>query len=695
MTLIFEHPVWILLPAAIIAALVSYFLYRRDSKNAHFGKTLRVFLFLLRFTGLVFILLFLLKPLLKTSERELEAPIILVAQDNSQSLILGADSSFYQDQWPAELNGLMSDLEGDFEVRGFTFGERLSEFIDSLDYSGRVTDVSELLEGLFNRYSNRNVGAVVIASDGIYNTGKNPLYSGRKLNAPVYTIALGDTSKRRDLRISEVITNKLAYLGNRFPLEINLEALKAAGVTSQLTIEHKGKIVFSETLRFESENSLWSKRVLLDADQAGLQKYTIQIAPVEGEQSIRNNKRDVYIDVLENKQQILILAASPHPDLAALRNAISSNSNYEVSVEVASEFSGKASDYSLVIFHRIPSQTKEGQAVLTEVMQKGRPFLMVLGTDMDIAGFNSLKLGYSYVGYRESTSDIFASYAKGFPHFVVGEETQRMFTELPPLAVPFGDFQTAPGVVSLVNRRVGSIETQVPLISFNQVNGAKIGVIGGEGLWRWRMVNYLRSDQHDRFDRMISGMVQYLASRDDRRRFKVNAPRDLNENQRILFNAEVYNASYEAVNDPEVELKVVSATNDEYRYTFGRTGTGYRIDLGTLPAGEYTWEATTSQGGQSFKETGELNIQEIRLEMAALEANHAVLYRLASENAGEMFFPDQLNALTQAIRSNDDVVTLSYERTSLSDLINLKWLLFIILLLFSVEWLLRKWSGSY
>lgn len=695
MTLLFEHPVLLLLPAALIAAALSYFLYRRDGKNKHFSPPLRMVLAVLRFLAFMFIAFFLLKPLLKTSERELEPPILLFAQDNSQSLVLNGDSSFYRNEWPAMMGSLAARMGEDYDVRGFSFGERLSERFDSIDFRDRATDLSEAINGLYNRYSNRNIGAVIIASDGIYNTGMNPLYSGRKLNAPVYTIALGDTTRRLDLRIAEVAANKLAYLGNRFPMEIVVEARKAAGQNTRVTVEHKGKTIYNEPLSITDDYLLETRKLLLDAKESGMQKYTITVEPIANEVTTRNNRREVYIEVLENRQKVLILGAAPHPDLAAIRKAIGSNLTYEVDVALANEFTGNVTDYSLVIFHRIPAITRAGQAVLNEVMAKGRPFLMVLGSGMDLGAFNNLKLGYLYSGYRESLTDIHGTYAKGFPHFNVDEESRRMFRDLPPLAVPFGDFQAAPGVVSLVNRRVGTIETEVPLISFNQVGATKLGIVGGEGLWRWRMVNYLRSGSHERFDRLVSGVVQYLASRDDRRRLKVSGPREVTESERIVFNAEVYNASYEPVNDPDVELVMRNADGELYIYGLGRTGTGYRLDLGSLPSGEYTWEATTAQGGQSFKESGAINITAIRLESANLEANHALLYRLAKENGGDMYFPNQLDALEQAIRTSRDVVTLSYERSKLADLINLRWLLFIVLALLSAEWLIRKWSGSY
>lgn len=695
MELIFEYPLAWLIPATLVAGLLSYILYRNDQRNANFSPRLRLILALLRFSALMIIAFLLLKPLIKATERQEEAPILLIAQDNSSSLVLNPDSGFYLNEWPDQLRGLVDRLAENYEVRTLSFGDRLTESIDSIDYSESSTDLSELLDGIYNRFSNRNVGAVVIASDGIYNSGTNPSYGGKRIEAPIYTIALGDSTQRRDLRISEVAANKLAYLGNRFPIEIVTEARKADGTSTRITIEHDGKVVFNELLSLDKPYVLDTRRAIIEADKPGLQRYVITLAPVDNEVTTKNNRREVFVDVIENRQKILILGAAPHPDLAAIRKATESNLTYEVSIALADEFEGDFDDYSLVVLHGMPSATGNGKGIPAELLANDRPMLLVLSGDLDDRAFNDLKIGYRIDGYQRRLTDVYASYAKGFTYFQVSEDAMRMFTELPPLQVPFGDFQAAPGVVSLLNRRLGNMETGIPLVSFNQVNGTKIGVIGGEGLWRWRMVGFLQNNTHEVFDRWFSGIVQYLASRDERRRFKVNAPRELFENDRLVFLAEVYNASYEPFMEADIALELTGENGEVFSFGFSRSANNYRYDAGSLPPGDYTWVASTSVGGERFTDAGKVSIKSVQLEASSLEANHKLLNDLALSNGGKMFRPDELNAFEQTLRASDEIVTVSYEHTRLSDLINLQWLLAALVGLLAVEWLLRKWSGNY
>lgn len=695
MSLTFEHPSWLLLLCAIGAGSIAWYLYRKDRSNRNFPASARIALAIFRFAALFTIGFFLLKPLVKSIERELEAPLLIVAQDNSRSLVLGGDSTFYRNEWPIALQELQATLGERYEVQAFRFGEALQEGIETLDYSDQISDYSKALEGLYNRFSKRNIGAVILAGDGIYNAGSDPRYGPQSLQAPHFTIALGDTSKRRDLRILEVAYNKIAYLGNRFPIEIVSESRKAQGERTRVSILHKGIVRYSEELTIGNEYVLDQRQVFLDADEAGIQKFTVRIDAIDGETSLLNNAQELYIEVIENKQKVLILAASPHPDVAAIANAIGSNKNYEVERALADEFSGSVEEYNLVVMHQLPAASGKGNSLLRKVREQRIPCLMVLGGQSDIDYFNAMELGYELKGHRPASTSVYGSLAEGFTLFRVPEQFEQTLAYLPPLEVPFGDFLSAPGVSSLIKRRVGSIETAVPLISFNRVGEQKIGLIGGEGIWRWRMMSAVRTGDHRLFDSMFSGMVQYLASKDDRRPFRVRAPQEINENDPLIISAELYNEAYEAVNDPEVELVLTNESGERFTFAFVRTSSAYRLDAGKLAPGAYSWKAECRLGGVKHEAEGRLTIRPLQLEAIRTEAQHQLLYLFANERGGSLFFPTELDALVEAIDRSGEAVTISYERKVLSDLINLKWILFVIMGLLSVEWLMRKWHGSY
>ena len=52
----------------------------------------------------------------------------------------------------------------------------------------------------------------------------------------------------------------------------------------------------------------------VEAKKAGLLHLTINIPDMEGESTTENNKKDIFIEVIEGKEKILIISPAPHPE---------------------------------------------------------------------------------------------------------------------------------------------------------------------------------------------------------------------------------------------------------------------------------------------------------------------------------------------------------------------------------------------
>ncbi len=696
MSIVTEAPIWFLLLCILAGLIYAGALYFRDRFNRTYGSFLASVLGTLRFCCITLLAFFLLKPLIKTINRDVEKPIIVVAQDNSQSLVVGADSSYYNNEYQQQLKGLINQFGEDYEIRSYNFGSEVREGIDSLKYNEKLTDFSKLLDEVYNKFSGRNLGAIIVASDGLYNKGSNPVYAYKKLNAPVFTIALGDTTVHKDVLLSNVAANRLAYLGNQFPMKIMVEGRKAQGETATLTVSKKGNNVFSKNISFTGERFSEEVNLTLQAGEVGLQKYTVTISSVSDEITYANNRKDIFIDVMDSRQKVLVLAYSPHPDLNAIRDAIVSNESYQVEVKLIDDFSGSISEYSLVVFHQLPAVGGNGMSAIQNALKANVPSLFVWGSQTDFRAFNDLKLGYSLEFYRNSNTDVGASFAEGFSLFTMEEDIKLMFKTLPPLQVPFGDVAFSPGVTNLIQQQVGQIETKNPLISFNKTgDNNKVGLIAGEGIWRWRLGAFQQFETHEYYNSFVTKLVQYMASKEDRSLFRVNGTNDFLENESVVFDAELYNASYEPITNREIKMTIRNEEDEIFEYNFSPNETRYKLNVGQLPVGNYSYTANAMTDIGTQTEKGEFSVSALQLELVNTIADHRLLYQFAKDNNGEMVYPQNMNSLVDMIRGKKEIVSISYESKQLKDLINYKWILVLLIALLSAEWLLRKRAGTY
>jgi hypothetical protein len=160
----------------------------------------------------IFIVSFLLlSPVVKYLKIYFDKPLIIVAQDNSESINKGLKSDNYTQQ----LTRFFNALEKDFEFKSFLFGEdikdeRLATFKD------KETNFDPLFDHIKDKYTNNNIGALILISDGIYNKGTNPVYRSKDVPYPVYTVTVGDTSRNKDIILKSVYSNKIAFAGDFF-----------------------------------------------------------------------------------------------------------------------------------------------------------------------------------------------------------------------------------------------------------------------------------------------------------------------------------------------------------------------------------------------------------------------------------------------------------------------------------------------
>lgn len=693
LNIVTESPGWFIIFCLLAGLAYSALLYYKNSKEDFNPLTLKL-LAAFRFIAVTIIAFLLLTPMLKSFFRNFEKPILILAQDNSESLVVGEDSAFYLDQYSKQFQELAKDLEKDYSVRIYTFGDKVTEG-DEFDFTGQQTDISSLFEEILTRYSNRNVGAMLLATDGLYNKGINPVYSSEKVKFPVYTLALGDTSIKKDLFLRRVNFNRIAFKGNIFPIEVIAGANLYQGQTSVLTVTQDGTTLFSQNLTFTSNHHSETVRISLTADKAGLQRYVISVRPLEGEITLVNNSQEIFVDVLDTKQKILILSQSPHPDIAALKEAIESNFTNEVTHSVFSQFTGNVGEFNLIILHQLPGGKENIAKIITESGQKGIPILYILGSQSNLSQFNGLNAGMQILAERDLFNEALPLLNKEFSLFTISPETLKAIEGFPPLVSPFGEIRTQVSANTLFNQQIGSLATGYPLILFNQTLNNKTGIIAGEGIWRWRIANFQKQGSHNAFNEIISKIVQYLSVKADRSYFRVTAENNFMENEPIRFDAEVYNQSYELINTPDVEMTIKNSTGETYPFLFGKTANAYQLNAGVLPVDSYTYEAAVRVGDKLYRSQGEFTVSPLDIEAMNTIADHNLLFRLASRHNGEMIYPAGMAGFPEMLKARDDIRTVVYSEKRLSELVNLFWVFLFILALLTAEWFIRKRGGSY
>lgn len=688
-----DKSAWLIPFCLLLGAGYAALLYLREKKY-ELPKSRKIIAGILRGTFVSIIAFLLLSPALSIESRITEEPIIIVAQDNSASIRLGSDSAFYLYHYPDRMISLIEELKARYDVSELSFSGEVSEGI-SFSFDGKVTDISNLLSHVANRYGHRNVGALVLATDGIHNHGIDPMYAESHFGFPVYVIAMGDTAIRRDLSAVTVVHNRIAYLGNRFPVQIVLNASMSDGLSAALTVERYGRTLHRETLFFSGQDYNREIELFLLADSVGNHEYQIRLTPLTGETNIANNVLNFFVEILETRHRVLFLFNSPHPDISAIRQSLERIGHYETSVHAVREFDGNVAPYNLVILHGLPSIQNPSVTLFNQLRDQKIPALIIISHSTSTELMDVVRTGLSIEQTRGLTDEALPQLNEGFGLFALSQEVRDMIPTFPPLTVKSGIYKPEGNIQIMLYQRIGQIASPYPLLLFSEKDGVRRGILTGEGIWRWQLSGFQQKNNHAPFDEIISKVVQYIAIREERRRFRVHTDDSWLENQPVEIIAELYNESYEPVTEPEVIAHITSASGDRHEYTFSRSGSVYRLNAGILQPGEYQYVASTLWGGQKWAASGEFTVMPLHLEQLSTVANHGLLYRIVTRFDGKMLLSAEMDQLPQLLDARQEIKPVVDYSRRYRDLIDLPWLMLALLLLMGLEWALRRSSGAY
>lgn len=696
--LTFQYPVWFVLLCVLLGAAYALVLYFRDKTFHEQSERLNWILGALRFITVTLLSLLLLSPLLKSVVTESKKPVIILAQDQSESI--GAEMN---DQaratYQQSFENLAQELARDYEVQQYSFGSEVREGVD-FTFNDKVTNISKLMTNVYDLYSNQNLGAIILATDGIYNEGSNPLYLNTQLSAPIYTVALGDTTVKKDIVLKRVFYNKIAYLGDKFTVQVDISAQNSAGTNTNLSVYkvegNNNRKLQQVPVNIDRNDFFTTREIVLDADQSGVQRFRVVVEPVSGEASNANNSKDIFIDVLDARQKILIIANSPHPDVTALRQSINTNKNYQVELAYANDIKVNVADFDFVILHQLPSRINNISGVLNTLKNQRIPRLFIAGMQTNFSQLNQVQSLMTIQANGNSSNDVQARPVPGFNNFTLSEELLQDLPTFPPLTSPFGEFQAAPDAAVLLTQRIGKVDTKFPLLVLGEEDGVKVGVLAGEGIWKWRLFDFLQNQNHEIFDELLGKSVQFLSLKEDKRKFRVTPVKNIfNENEQVLFDAELYNDNYELINEPDARIVITNSDGKDFDFTFNKSGRAYSLNAGIFPVGNYTFRASVTNAGQNLTATGQFSVQPVQLELFETTANHNLLRLLSEQYGGAMVYPDKMTQIVELIKDKGTVKPVIYETAKTRAVINLKWIFFLLLFLLAGEWFLRRYFGAY
>lgn len=701
----------------LILAMLGFSIYAYRRTIPPISNFFKRILIVLRWLGLSILIFMLFEPALEMNTVETLEPKTLVFLDNSKSVSYEREENNLKEKYLNSIknSNLKSENFEFFKFTNETF-EIVNDSLDKLELDGDLTNLETVFERIQRKRANENIGSVVLFSDGNFNDGNNPIYDASEIGLPVYTVTVGDTSEFSDVQISSIVTNEIAYVNSAIPINAIIKSSNYDVDSVSVNLIVDGKKIDTKKINLKSDKESYFETFEYVPESEGAKSIEVEIETLPREVSINNNFKVEFIKVLDNKKSISLFAGAPSYDVSILSKILSEDANSELKKFIQKKgrtfyqepTDGEILETQLFVFAGFPNNSTPDNLLqkIAQEIKKGKPFLFLFSQDLNVKKLALLSeiLPFEVISEGKKEFQVLPvaekeALANPLLRVTGSEDDLDLWNDLAPLYKTETFLKLEPGAKSVMKIAANNTVLNEPLLIQSESNRTKSVIITAYGLNNWRLGSLsdrMLKDENaiDLTKKLINNSVKWLSVKNEGRKFTISTNKDSYvTGEPVIVNAQVYNDSYEALDDANVKIKIESEY-DSRELILSSIGNGrYTSRVEGLLAGDYQIDGEAEYrekiiGRDQLKfELGDLNI-----EYLALNANEKIMKEIAKVSGGKNYFFDDVSKLKEEIENNQakPKEIVSYEVLNIWEK---PWLLIIAIALFSLEWFIRKRLG--
>jgi uncharacterized membrane protein len=711
-------------------------------------------LFALRVLGVAACLMVALQPSLELGQVARVPNHVAVVVDTSRSMAVSPpDGKHPRYQRAASLIKDAAPLFQQWEKEGhkvelYSFGEVLSPATpESLasQPKAEATRIGEALSELRGRYAGRDLGGVVIVSDGIDTgrVGRGPLDGETRktlaaLEAPVSTVLVGER-ELRDLSVAAVLADDFAFVRTPIKLEAIIRHSGLGDRQVEVTLTRDGRLVDSKSVLLRGAAS--EEKISFDytPDHPGNVVFEIATPVLQGEALSTNNSQVFTLKVIRDRVRVLHVCGRPSWDERFLRSILRLDPNVDlVSFFILRTdtdeipwnrddmalipfphreiFEEQIKSFDLLIFHNFnygPYHVEPYLPGVREYLESGGAVAMI-GGDLSFAsgGYGQSALadalpvdltGIPASGERSLTTDTFkprlTPEGRGHPVTSLsldGKVNEARWAALPPLEGINRVARLRPGASALLTHPTLKSEDgkPAPVLAVGEVGKGRALALLTDTAWHWGFLAAGAGDDGRAFQRFWEGAIHWLVRDPALTLLRVDLDKvEYRRGQAINARVRARHADYTPAAELPVSLQLFPAESTQrdkplrtIDVTTNKDGEA-NFELSGLAPGAYRLVGQATVDARPLSEEETFVVRPEGRELEDVISRPAVLKEIAEASGGQ-FRIDGLG--TPPVRKAREVRVGSLRTIELWS--NPPFLILAVALL-GTEWALRRRAG--
>ena len=671
------HTVLLILAAFIFALGVAVFQYYRTKTSVK----LRIVLTTLRFTALFAALVLLINPeFSKFTYQTEKANLILLVDESASIRYTGQENNVKN---ILEAFATQQELNSKFAIHSYSFSKNV-EPLDSLGFTGSYTDIYQGLRNIKETFANTS-NAVVLITDGNHTYGQDYEFFTVNDRSLLHAVVVGDTTRYQDVAVGIINSNRYAFLNNQFPVEI--QALYTGNTNERVRarVLLEGNLVHQETINFSSIEQSHTIATTIKASSTGVKTLKVVLDELNGEQNIQNNTKEFSIEVIDERTVVGFVSAFNHPDFGALKKAIESNEQRQVTFLTPQATRAELEKVDVFVLYQPNS---EFENIYNFLDQRGGGSFTICGSQTDW-NFLNRKLQHFTLEAFGQQEEILPLSNPAFDLFDISEFDVDDF---PPLDGELGElnFGEAPNV--LAYQKIRGVNLEAPLFFvFDSDENRKQAFLLGENIWKWRMQTFRNNQDFSSFDSFLGKLIFFLSSSGKKERLRITYNNVYENASEALIQASFFDNAYRFDSNATLRIFLKDENGQSREIPMLLSGNQFEVDLSDLEEGDYTF--TVTETNERISKSGQFKIQDFDVEKQLIRANNGKLSQLASRNAGRLFYPNQTNVLISDLLQNKEFVPIQKSTRNVVSLIDFRIVLGLMVLALAIEWFVRKYNG--
>lgn len=697
-----SYPLIIAVLILIISVFISFYFYNKSPLTA----PKKYFLLILKAFALFNLCILFIEPAFFYNKKSTSSGSNIILIDNSRSNELqSSDKNLKELQIKNLLKGFNeADL---YKAFCFSTGEPKNisfQGFDSISFNGYETNLNDAIPALRRVLQQGTLNSITILSDGNFNSGGNPYYRLKEFTCPVFTIGIGDTLQQKDVVVEKVIYNDKAFINTKNIIKVFISAYGFANESLSLILQREGNNIENKTFKINRDVESIEADFDITETKEGIVKYSFTAEKKNGELTYHNNRADFLIKYLNNKINLLYISSGPGYDNLFILDILKRINNFNVTSHVLKNqidfYEGqidynKLGDYSIIFLMGFPS-LQTNKELVDKILQKNKEF------NISVIFFAQKNTDYKKLESLDEFLPFSINKISQGENLILLKTTgvNEIAGNSGSIKEDFSGIDNAPQIfknISGIIPKAGSVvlatetSSREPILIIRNTGNFKSTAFLGYGLWRWGLNN--KASDIKLAEKFIYGIVNQTILDEKREGLAVTPVKNLFDyTENIVINAEVYDNNYHPVNTALVKADIFKNGQKYTSVSFNFINNTYTTSLPPIPTGDYTIEAHAVLDNNAYADvSSRFLIDTISTEFSETKSNFDALRTISLNTCGSFFKTTEFSAYNDSFK-NLLGKNIGQETTAMIkfNFRENRYILILIVLLFSLEWFFRK-----